>query len=604
MMKKWVLTTGIALLGLLQPVPAQQQAAVEKSQTIVYIGGEKYRIHTVRKGETLYAIARTYETDEQTIVRHNPSAADGIKVDQNLKIPVVAAVAENPTEGLTPKQEKKLRRKFLLHTVAPQETLYAISRRYGISVEILLEDNANLDPAHLNIGTTLRIRKTEIGKTDGEQNLQQIEAYKETLNSVSDDGFLYHVVQPKETLYALARRYETTEEAIRTINDGLADGLKAGSIIRIPAPASRPETLRPDLTEQTASGSGSNSGFARLEDDRPLRTALLLPLATGDRSNTHYTEFYQGFLLGLDSIKRTGRSIDLDVYNTAHDPARIESILADGSFAGTDLIVGPVYEDLMAPVVRHAETHRIPVVSPLAHLRQTQSDVLFQLAPDPATKFDKLETMLNSGREIVLVYTQTTDRDFEQAVKSRIPNVGYSTFHYAPGGNAADLLSSHGDQILVVMSDQETEVDRVLAALASAYNNIVARGLSTPRYCVVGSSHWSRFQNIDRNLFFKNRVTFIATYHAKRDDERIRDFDETYIEAFGSLPTLYSYRGYDTALLFCGALFDNPVDGLAGVEYRPLQTPYRFERPSEQGTRTNSEWVKVSYNDNYTITTE
>lgn len=48
--------------------------------------------------------------------------------------------------------------------------------------------------------------------------------------------------------------------------------------------------------------------------------ALLLPLATGGEPNGNYLEFYQGFLLGLDSVKlKYGRSVNVDLYNTARD---------------------------------------------------------------------------------------------------------------------------------------------------------------------------------------------------------------------------------------------------------------------------------------------
>lgn len=97
---------------------------------------------------------------------------------------------------LTARQEKKLRKKFILHTVEAHETLYAISKRYGISVETLLEDNENLDPTHLTIGGTLLVRKKEVGKTSNAENLAELEEYKEKLNSVPTDGFRYYVVRP------------------------------------------------------------------------------------------------------------------------------------------------------------------------------------------------------------------------------------------------------------------------------------------------------------------------------------------------------------------------------------------------------------------------
>lgn len=189
-----ILITAACLCIGLTPVSASAPQS-QKSETIVYIGGEKFYIHTVQPGQTLYSIARLYGVSEQTLVAYNPTMADVLKADQNVKIPVPAPQMQPDEAPLTARQEKKLRKKFILHTVEAHETLYAISKRYGISVETLLEDNENLDPTHLTIGGTLLVRKKEVGKTSNAENLAELEEYKEKLNSVPTDGFRYYVVR-------------------------------------------------------------------------------------------------------------------------------------------------------------------------------------------------------------------------------------------------------------------------------------------------------------------------------------------------------------------------------------------------------------------------
>lgn len=593
-----IFITAAALCIGLAPMTAVSQP--QRSETIVYIGGEKFYVHTVQAGETLYSIARLYGVSEQTLVAYNPTMADVVKTDQNVRIPLPA---QQPDETpLTAKQERKLRKRFILHTVEAHETLYAISKRYGISVETLLEDNENLDPAHLKIGGTLLVRKTEVGKTSNAENLAELEEYKEKLNSVpSEEGFRYYVVRPGDTLYSLAHANGTSEQTLADLNEGLSPAtLRAGAIIRLPMPVAEAATAEPT---DTLTVRQPVERLSALDPDATLRLSLLLPVTTDGRPNTNYTEFYQGFLLGIERLRQNGRSVRLEVFDTAHDPAKIADIAGSEALGRSHLIVGPVYEDELAPVLRAAERTGIPVVSPLATLERTHSELLFQMAPDPARKYAKLSALLGSGRRIVLIYSQHTDAAFEQAVKALIPDVGYETFRYETGSNIGSILAAHDDALLVVLSDKETEVDSILAALASASSNIIARGLTAPQYDVIGSPHWNRFGNIDRNLFFKNRVNFISTYHAKRDVERIRTFDNRYIAAFGSLPTLFSYRGYDAAFLFGSAMFGDIAGLFDGELFTPLQTPYRFERTAD-GNRVNTEWVRVAYDDNYTITLE
>ena len=121
---------------------------------------------------------------------------------------------------------------------------------------------------------------------------------------------------------------------------------------------------------------------------------------------------------------------------------------------------------------------------------------------------------------------------------------------------------------------------------------------------VLGNTRWNRYGNLDRTVFFKDRVVFISTYHAKRDSQAILDFDRAYIRAFGALPSLYSYRGYDAALIFCPAMYNDIEYDLEGRSYTPLQTTYLFGQGEQRDNHVNRNWTRVNYNSDFTITIE
>ena len=132
-----------------------------RSHTIVYINGAKYYVHTVKAGETPYSLSKMYGVDLDIITNHNPSVADGLKVDQTLKIPV--------THQMQSVEKKRKKRDFEYHTVAAGETLYSISRLYAVSIDTILADNADIDPTHISIGTRLYIRRSEMGQAPEKQ---------------------------------------------------------------------------------------------------------------------------------------------------------------------------------------------------------------------------------------------------------------------------------------------------------------------------------------------------------------------------------------------------------------------------------------------------
>ena len=287
--------------------------------------------------------------------------------------------------------------------------------------------------------------------------------------------------------------------------------------------------------------------------------------------------------------------------------------MRSSEFLRANLIVGPIYERELASVLRVAEQQSIPVVSPLANITTKSSDALFQMASIPQTKYDKVvESLADTTKRITLIYTTKIDTDFEKEILPLLKGVNYTKYKYEyvrgkDGGTSTDLAPifiGGADNIFVIMSSNEIEVDRILAGIASAHINMKSRGQNTPNYAILGNARWNRFKNIDRTMFFKNNVTFLSTYHAKRDVALIQNFDRSYINEFGSLPTLFSYRGYDAAMIFIPAMYGDIEYDMENKRYKSLQTTYIFEKDGESKNHVNKNWSKITYNQDYTITVE
>lgn len=580
-------------------------------ERIVYIDGAKYRIHVVAKGETLYSLSKRYEVSIDEIMATNPALADGLKTDQMIKIPY--------NDG-DERSEKRPKKQFDIHTVKKGETIYSISRRYSISVDTLIADNDNLDPSHVAVGRKLYIRKSEIGQTGAEEAKEELVKRSEAMSNVADGDFSYHVVHSGETPSNIAERFGTTEQALLEIN-GMANPseMKEGLIIKVP----KPNVLQAVETDEVQTDEAcAPVSFRRLSADETAKISLLLPLSVNDKPSQNYVDFYQGFMIGLDAVRMGGHSVDLRLFNTGHDYDRINSLVANGSLDGSDLIVGPVYEDELFPVAKYAETNSIPVVSPLANISGTQSNAVFQMSPNHVSKYDKVRNLFDGTRRIVLISSDNTDTEFEAEILQIIGNTPYvrhkyvyehpsiverriksGSSEYSPS-DLSPLLQDERESVFVILSDNETDTDRILAALASAKISLTARSRSVTPFSVLGNTKWNRYRNIDRSIFFANNVIMLSTYHAGRDNAQIREFDSRYASEFGAVPSLYSYRGYDAAVIFAESLYGAIETGLSGRRFIPLQTPYGFDADGDGSIRTNTEWVRVNYNNDFTTTIE
>ena len=589
---------------------------VEKSPVIVFINGKKYYVHTVKSGDTLYSIAKAYEVGENDIRECNPSVGDGLRIDQTVKIPVPESAL------LKAKAEKKRKKDYIIHKVKAGQTLYAIARDYNISVAQLREDNPSVNPQALAVDESLWIRRTAIGSSTEQQAQAEMAEYTDNLNkATNDDGFDHHVVQPGETIYSLSRRYGITEAEFAQLND-VSQGLKAGAIIRLPkAKSAEQEKVTEVINTPAQVTMNSEITFQKLDDLQDLNIALMLPMNINSKPNASYVEFYQGFLLGLDEIKKSGKgNTKLTVYNTAHDQLKVQQIVSSTMFEGTNLIIGPVYEDELNPVLQYAHKNTVPVVSPLANISAVQSPALYQLSPAPEKKYEKIGNLLDGGRDIYLIYASSNDKEFEQEILKELHGRPYSAYNYSftdqkstftPRNAEAraiesmdDILKGEKPCLFIVLANAETDVDRILGTISSSKVALTDRSESSAQYVVMGTSRWGRFNNIDHTSYFNNNVVMISTYHAKRDSKAVRDFDSRYIDAYGALPSLYAYRGYDTAMIFCAGMRGDVEYNMLDKRYTPLQTTYKFVRGNAGERYVNQEWVRVNYNSDYTITIE
>lgn len=607
------------IVASLSAVATEYMPDIAKSKVIVFINGKKYYVHTVKSGDTLYSMSKAYGVSEDAIKECNPTVADGLKLDQTVKIPV----ADNATADA--REVKKRKKEFVEHKIRGGETLYSIARDYNISVNTIREDNPGLNPQSLSIGQSLWVRKSDMGSSSEKEAQAEMDAYADNLNKATDDGFEYYVVKPGETVYSLARRFEITEQEFAANND-IAGGLKAGAVIRIPIKDEENVNQmekKADVPESeliAAQSSDENIIFRALPSDQILNIALMLPFNVESKPNSSYVEFYQGFLLGLEKMKQEGRGESkLTVYNTEHNPVKVQNIVKSPAFEGTNLIIGPVYEDELSPVLQYARANSTPVVSPLADIKTVKSPAIYQLSPDPAKKYDKIGDLIDGGRDIYLIYADSFDKEFEGEVLALLKDKPYAAYTYSfnqksiftPRNSAArqievmdDILKEENPCLFVVLANKETDVDRILGTISSSKVAITEKSEKSAPYVVLGTSRWGRFNNIDHTTYFNNNVVMISTYHAKRDSQVVREFDSRYIEAYNSLPSLYAYRGYDAAVIFCTGMRSDIDYNMLDKKYTPLQTSYQFSHKGEGDKYVNQEWMRINYNSNYTITIE
>ena len=114
-------------------------------------GDKVFVLHKVQAKQTLYSLARRYQTSVKEINAENPTLSSGLQIGQTLRIPYGGEI---PSEE--PKVETAM--ETTMHEVVAGETLFSIAQQYEVSVNDLRNWN-NLETNALSLGQSLEIRK-------------------------------------------------------------------------------------------------------------------------------------------------------------------------------------------------------------------------------------------------------------------------------------------------------------------------------------------------------------------------------------------------------------------------------------------------------------
>jgi membrane-bound lytic murein transglycosylase D len=201
-----------------------------------------WRRHSVQRGETLSIIARRHGTSIQAITEANGISARSIlRIGQELVIPVQAGPASASASRAAPRPATAAgtSSELVRYRVRRGDTLSAIAREHGVTVADLRRWNS-LRSDTIIPGAVLRIQQP----VPPTPVLAGSEATLQPARGQADDSgdsealaeAVVHQVKPGETLWSIARVYQTTVEAIRATNEFLISRpLQAGDQLRIQA---------------------------------------------------------------------------------------------------------------------------------------------------------------------------------------------------------------------------------------------------------------------------------------------------------------------------------------------------------------------------------
>ena len=486
---------------------------------------------------------------------------------------------------------------FFLHTVERGQTVYSISVMYNVSVDDIYRLNPESKKV-IRIGEMLKIPQVS-------------------------GSYFYHTIQPKETLYGVAQRYNMKGEDIIAANQGLSvETFTIGKIIRIPT---NMVTTPIQGGNEALNISHANSLLSQVYlpiEVNTINIALLLPFGTKEYNaiqnapKNQMVEYYEGFLLALRDLKKQGVSVILQPYDIGTDAKDIPAILNKKEMQDIHLLIGGHYDEQIKLLSRFSRERNIPYVIPLRSQSNEPFDNpnVFQINTPQSIQYSKVSLSFISkfSRDnIILVSNETgasNKKEFIDILKQDLQDrkIPYKTATMGLNFYNDVNILSNANQNNVFIPDDDTEetLSKLTATLKSVIENQPEISLS-----LFGYPDWQTRTAKFSDVFFRLNTTFYTVFYADPISSDVKEFYSMFYKYYSrvleSTFPKYGMLGYDTGMYFIrlinmyGSKFDSKVNDL---RYKGVQTDFHFERVNNWSGFINTNMYFINYRPDYSIT--
>lgn len=564
----------------------------------------EYFLHTVTKGQSLYSIASMYNVSVDDIVRINPGSKELIREGQSLKIP------QKPDKNSEQGQ---------FHTIQAGETLYQLTVKYHITAEAICKANPGLSASNFRIGQVIVIPpqgSTEIAI--------QEEITKELAAETPEKEWRdMHKVQRKETIFSISREYGITEEELIAANPELRTGkLKKGTFLFIPYPKQNESNVTSEILSQEKAPSNEelfSKNSVAPKRYQTIRTAVILPFSSrtgASEEQSRMVEFYEGFLMAADSLKRQGISLDIHTFDSKGKASEVSAILAQGKMKEMDIIFGPVNQEAIPLLADFADKHDIRLVIPFSPKvdQVFKNPHIYQInTPQSYLYSEVYEHFIRKFGRSNVVFVEDGSSDSEKAefikgMKNGLKEKGISYKQVRIGteidpAKVIAAMDTLQENIFIPTSGRSSALNKILPHLT-----MVRREHPNFNMHLFGYPEWQTYTQDFLANFYELDTYFYSSFYTNNLFPAAIQFTHAYRRWYSkdmanTFPK-YGMLGFDIGYYFLKGLAQQGnklEDNLNRIQVTPIQTGFKFERVNNWGGFINRKVFFVHFTKDFEL---
>ena len=549
------------------------QVNVEISQEKVLENGQKFYLHTVQQGQTLYSICKAYSAKEKDVLNANPELQSGtLSIGQIIKIPIENEISKDG--------------KYIVYTVKKGETLYSLLKRFETTEKEFYEANPKLSRnesirAGDEIYFPVKEKKNEnvIVKKPEEEPKQNV------ITPRDETKYIYHTVAKGETLYKLTKQYDISLDELVAENPSLADRpLSIGETIRVPRKQialvkqeennkeeknEEPEhnIIRPVNSENAEVVETEPDTVVVLTDKKDFSIALLMSFETEanlrDLANQEKrkvpqkirtateraVDFYSGCLVALENFRHDDVNIRFKAYDIGKDNTILTTMVGEGKLDNVDMIIGPAYKSQVDYL--NSLNLGIPMLLPFVTdenvLKSNPNNIMLNPSKqDIRNEVAKYASSIANSNALIIKGTSDDSKVAASKYVEAMQNVGVKATELNFNGSSIEALGSAlvkgAENIIIMTFENEMTATRVLSQVFKLCNDYKITLIADPRIM--------NYESIDPNYYVEVRYTYYSDISIDYKNLDVKTFISRFHNAFLCEPNTDAYIAADAINYF------------------------------------------------------
>ncbi|WP_226789072.1 LysM peptidoglycan-binding domain-containing protein [Polaribacter porphyrae] len=421
--------------------------------------------------------------------------------------------------------------------------------------------------------------------------------------------FVTYEIKKGDTFYSLKKQFDVTRGELILLNPELTEGLKVGQVLKIKEII--PEVIIDEVFYNDF-----------IDYNTSIKAAILLPFRTHKYQNDTLTlkeifgrnatllniatDFYLGAEVAVDSLRKQGVDIELNVFDTGNRRTnKIIEIISNNNLNENDVVIGPLYSEEVQTV---ASNVNIPIVFPVYSSNQSSfsSSNIIKTSPDKKVFREELENyfkdnfvegnivIVSDGKQESLQNSNYLQSSLSNNTTANTVNIITPQDGYIEKSRFLELLQPETKNWVIIATDDNIIVNDAINSLISLPELTTAKVFTFDKGRV--------YDKIDNRKLAKLGFTYVSDEYLDTNSFKSRVFTKHYLKKNKALPSFYATKGFDITYDILVRLASGKDLKETFEEGQSARVETKFDYRNSTYLPENKGLFIVQYNEDLTLT--